>query len=333
MSTHAVRVPVARLVLVVTLGLLVSVVPALGADGAGRRADARGRAPTTVPPFDPTLPPFVAWSFPMRELGWDQLYPHDRKLPPVIPDAPVDANGVPLRWEAGALHYTPSGIAIEAIRRITAYVRTSDPAYLEIVRNCAAKLREMMVEIEGALWLPMTWDNPNQRLTAPWYNGLAQGTALALFSRLYRLTGDEADLQTAQGLFRSFVVFKPHAPWASRIALKTRLLWLEHYPRGRRGRVLNAHLFAAFGLRDYWQITGSAAARTMTEGAFTAVREQGLKYRRPGTWSWYNLDRRTAHKKYHRMVVRQLRAATWATGDGWFWWLADVLASDWMPGR
>jgi hypothetical protein len=335
MPAPAARATIVRILVVVVLGILLASAPAVGADRDGQQAAVRGHStgPATAPPFDPNNPPFAAWWFPLQEVGWERLYPHDRKLPPVIPSAPVDANGVPLRWEAGALHYTPSGIAIEALRRLSAYHRTWDPAYLEVVRACAAKLREMMVEIEGALWIPMPWNNPGQRLAAPWYNGLAQGTALALFSRLYRLSGDPSDYEVAAGLFRSFLVLGPSTgPWVSRVDPATGLLWIEHYPGGWRGRVLNAHLFAALGLRDFWHVTGSDEARAMTNAAFTTVRVQGIAYRRPGTWSWYNLDRAVAYKKYHRMVVRQLRDSTVATGDGWFWWLADVLAGDWSPG-
>ena len=52
-------------------------------------------------------------------------------------------------------------------------------------------------------------------------------------------------------------------------------LWFEHYVKGVRGRVLNAHLYAAFGLRDYWQETRSPDARLLAEAAFTTVRELG----------------------------------------------------------
>jgi len=105
-------------------------------------------------------------------------------------------------------------------------------------------------------------------------------------------------------------------------------LWLEHYAGGYLGRILNAHLYAIFGLRDYWQETNSDAARLVLEGAITTMRDNAWKYRRPGTWSWYNLVHRAAIREYHGMHIRQLRALAVASGDPYFSKLADDFASD-----
>jgi hypothetical protein len=281
--------------------------------------------------FDPGAPPFRVRSFDLEPLPWDDLYPHDRKLPPVAARLPVDAQGVPMRREDGVLYYTPTGIAMEGNRRIAAYLRTGDEAYLEAVVIWASRLRRLMAQTDEALWLPFPWRAKNQGLQPPWYNALGQGSALAFYARLYRLTGDQEYLDTAHGLFASFLQVGPlDGPWAGQVGPSGHL-WLEHYPEGRRLRVLNAHLYAAFGLRDYWEITGTPLARLMTEAAFTTIRARGTAFRRPGTWSWYNLFRRVAHRNYHQFHVRQLRAAAVATGDPWFRDLADLMVSDYQP--
>ena len=87
----------------------------------------------------------------------------------------------------------------------------------------ATKLRTLMTsDLDGTLWLPFTWNDPDQKLTAPWYNGLGAGSALALYVRLARITGDPQWMETADGLFGSFVKLGPSKkrPWGSRCSVR-----------------------------------------------------------------------------------------------------------------
>lgn len=287
-----------------------------------------GSLPARASAGPPSGTSFQARTFHLKRLAWDQLYPTLKKLPPVATDGPSDADGVPMRLWDGQLYYSPTGIAMRANQRLAAFRQTGDRAYLDVVKRWAAKLQDLAVPGDGALWLPFTYDNPDEHLTAPWYNALAQGSALALFSRLYRLLHVPAYLATATGLFHSFELLGPSTdPWVSHVD-PNGYLWLEHYAGGYRGRILNAHLYAIFGLHDYWQETNSGAARLVLEGAITTMRDNAWKYRRVGTWSWYNLINRVANRQYHGMHVRQLRALAAASGDEYFSALADDFVSD-----
>ncbi len=68
--------------------------------------------------------------------------------------------------------------------------------------------------------------------------------------------------------------------------------------------------------------------RLVLEGAITTMRDNAWKYRRLGTWSWYNLVNRVAIRKYHGMHIRELRALAVASGDAYFSTLADAFVSD-----
>lgn len=267
-------------------------------------------------------------TFNLAPLAWGQLYPVLKRLPPVAAEGLSDADGVPMRLWDGRLYYSPTGIAMGANQRLAAYMMTGDSDYLDVAKRWAAKLQQLAVSWSGALWLPFPYDNPAQHLTTPWYNALAQGSALALFSRLHRLLNDPAYLMTAKGLFHSFELLGPSTnPWVSHVDPRG-YLWLEHYAGGYRGRILNAHLYAIFGLRDYWQETHTDAARLVLEGAITTMSDNAWKYRRIGTWSWYNLIHRVANRQYHGMHIRQLRALAVSSGDAYFSTLADEFASD-----
>ena len=286
------------------------------------------RATPTPVPVGPT-PSFLARTFPIRDLAWNQLFPGGQQRQALTAAAPVDENGVPMRnWE-GVLYYSPSRIAVEAIRRLSQYVQTGDSRYLDVVETWAAKLQQLAVPVGDALWLPFPYDNPREKLTAPWYNALAQGVSLSLFSRLHRITGDAAYLATATGLFQSFEQVRAPggAPWAAQVD-KAGYLWFEHYAGGALGHVLNAHLYAIFGLRDYWQEVHTAEALRVLQGGITTMRDNARKYRRPGTFSYYCLINRIALPQYHSLHIGQLRYLAIASGDSYFARLADTFARD-----
>jgi hypothetical protein len=218
---------------------------------------------------------------------------------------------------------------------LDAYVDTRDQRYLPVIRAMADRLREIAVREGDAVWLPFPYDDPERGMRAPWVNALSQACALALFSRLHRLEGRADDLAFADGLFESFrQLRRPDGFWVSDVD-RGGHLWFEHYPGGARGRVLNAHAYAIVALRDYWQEARTDGARELLEAGLTTLRERGAEFRRPGTWSFYNLLHRVAHPNYHTFHIRQLRALGHASGDPWFGWLADRMAGDfdWFADR
>jgi len=246
----------------------------------------------------------------------------------------VDAAGLPMREEGdGRRHYTATNLGIQALRRLEGHRLTGDPAYLASARRMADKLRELAVHEGAAIWLPFPYDERRARMKAPWVNALGQAVALALFCRLHRLEGDADDLAFAVGLFESFrQLRRADGPWVSELD-DDGYLWFEHYPGGRRGHVLNAHAYSVLALRDYWQETGSPEARRWLEGGLTTLRDKGAQFRRPGTWSLYNLRDPVAHANYHLFHVRQLRALAAASGDAWFDTLADAFVEDYHGDR
>jgi hypothetical protein len=266
--------------------------------------------------------------FELRALRWRALVPYISNPVPIRFRPPLDRDGVPMTRVNGKLYYSPTDLGIQALRRLKSWIQTERQVYLDQVRLLAGKLRTISVRADGAIWLPFRYDVPNNRMRAPWYNALAQGTALALFSRLHRLFGRPRDLAFADGLFRSFLRLRRAGhPWVGHVDASN-LLWFEHWPGGVHGKVLNAHAMAVLGLRDYWQQVRTPEARRVLEAGLTTMRLRADRFRRPGTWSWKNLVNRVAHRKYHSWHVDLLDALAAASGDGWFRRLARLFAAD-----
>lgn len=284
----------------------------------------------------PSLPTRAATGFrhqayDLAELQHDEL-PWTSERPPRLPALPPrDANGVPMiRWTDGRLYYRPGEVAINGMKRIEAYLDTGNQAQLDQVLVQTRHLRRMALDRRDAWWLPFWFDYPGAGQRAPWFNAMTQGLVLSFFVRLYDVTGHAVHLDAARLVFRSFRRLDRHGPWVSYVD-RDRYLWLEHYPMPRPWHVLNAHLWTAFGLYEFWQVTRSPAARELLEGAITTMRAHAWRYRRPGRVSRYDLSTGSAYVKYHEIHVWELRLLSRISGDRYFWRLADRFREDVRP--
>jgi D-glucuronyl C5-epimerase C-terminus len=326
--------------LVLALGVATSLLTAGTVSEAAVRsapAPAPSAAPRPVPPAAASLPgpvppppvPYRVNSYNLQSLTWDQLWTNGGPLQGYAAGGHKDADGIPMRkWGDGKWYYTPVKIEIQGIVRLDSYVRTgNDPGYIPTLVKFADKLRSLGVWSGDALFLPMPFDFNLGQLKAPWYNAMAQGYGLSFFVRMYRLFGNQADLDTANALFRSFQIMGPiDGPWVSQVV--NNVLWLEHYPKGKYLEVLNAHMHALFGLYDYWQQVGTAESRQILEGVMTTMRHDLPLFRRIGSTSRYCLVHPVYSLKYHRLHIKQVRLLAIASGDPWFSGMADRLESD-----
>ena len=97
--------------------------------------------------------------------------------------------------------------------------------------------------------------------------------------------------------------------------------------------VINGHIYSAWGLYAYHQLTGSRSAEELFDGAATTLLASADRFRMPGKLSYYcagdychETDLRPAN--YHRGVARQLDTLGLMTGDVAFLALADQLDAD-----
>lgn len=308
------------------LALLIATVAAISLPAVGWASEPDEPAPYHHRHFDLVDLPF-------DRLPWTSDSPPTFDVPP-----PVDGQGIALfRWIDDGLYYRPGSVAINGMKRIDAFRDTGDVRQLRQALVQAEQLIGMVIEDDDAWWLPFWFDYPPEGLTAPWFNAMSQGLALSFFTRLHRVTGDEAYLQAAEHLFESYQRLGRRTggddrPWIAYVA-DGGYLWLEHYPNSRPNHVLNAHLHSLIGLYEYWQHTRSPEARNLLEGALTTMRDRAGLFRREGKASLYGLRSRTKHFKYHQVHIWQLRLLSRMTGDPFFRELAEGMAQDRAPNR
>jgi hypothetical protein len=279
-------------------------------------------------PFSPA--PFRVASYQIRTLPWAALPMNGQSLPRLATPPGADPSGIPYKVVLGKNYYSPGNIAADGIRFVDGYVRTGNPAYLDKARVRAAKLREIGIARDGALFLPYGFDYPAESLMAPWVSAYSQGLALSFLVRLFRVTGEAAYVDTARSIFAAFrLLGSRRALWVAYVISSD--LWLEEYPSARPTHVLNGFNFAVFGLYDYERLTGDPGATQLLQAALSTMRRRAVAYRVPGGISLYDLVHRLQHAHYHEIHIWQLAKLGAISGDAYFTNLSAIFYADHKP--
>ena len=189
----------------------------------------------------------------------------------------VDDSGLRIyqRIDNGARADHPVAYAQYGITALQQYQQTGSALWLDRAVRHAEQLERIKVVRDGAWWFPyrFPWKYYARSLSAPWWSGMAQGEALSLFVRLFEETGDARWENAAHQTWKSML--QPHAsgtaPWAS-LVIDGHLYSEEYATRDQPPLlVLNGHVFAAFGVWDYWRMTQDEQARRVFDGMATTV--------------------------------------------------------------
>jgi D-glucuronyl C5-epimerase C-terminus len=252
-----------------------------------------------------------------------------------------DRYGVPMRIINGYRRYHPVGLASLGLKYLANYRRTADPLYLDRAQRIASGLKRIGVYARNAIWFPYRHTftmhgDANLVNRPPWYSGMAQGLALALFVRLWEQTRADRYQVLADQTYNSLRnLGRASNPWVSRID-GGRYLWIEEYPQ-QLDRTFNGYVFALYGLYDYYQLTKNgalypaernASALALLRGGITTIRAFASTFRNPGGVSDYCLAHHYRNPNYHPVHIRQLRHLALITSDPWFTRMANNYAAD-----
>jgi len=283
-----------------------------------------------------TSPAFAVEPFEIASLSISQL-PYARVDPVSLEDDfPPDSEGVSMYERNGTFYYHPVVLAQRGLELLASYEINADPEYLDLAARHANRLIAEADSIDGALYFPYEFDfalhgREDAVLPAPWYSAMAEGQSLSLFVRLYAEFEDEKYLDAAHKTYASFHRFRESGsePWTVMVD-DDGFLWLEEYPTDEADHhAFNGHMFAIFGLYDYFQATGEGLDEL--RGALTTVLHYFDRFRNPDGASFYELKYGVTDTKYHAIHIRQLKLLGDITNDVRFLEMADTLVCDLPP--
>ncbi len=321
----------------------------VGADAPGELGASLAQQPLiTAPPVDLTVPAapapkvavtaalpyrnFLRYDFELRDTP-PQLQPYALATPPPVPYGVVDATGVRMVKLGTTLWNHPVAQAQYGMAMLEGYRLTGDHRYWRTAVLQATRILGRARAYGGALFHPYDFAVQPHRTavrTPPWYSAMAQGQVLDFFTRMHKLTGDLGYKAEADGTFRAFLVpqvaGKPWVAWVYK-----GLLWLDEYPRtdiALGDRTYNGSMFSAFGLYQYFLLTGDERAKQLVQGMFSTARAVAQQVRTPGWRSVYCLQDRADSSHYHVTHSAQHLLIAILTGDPSFQASADNFQAD-----
>ena len=283
---------------------------------------------------------------PWATTGWalntDAVAPYSDRPPVDVTTTAVDSTGLVIfmRPDNGQRGDHPVAYAQYGIAALLTYQSTGDAMWLQRAERQAQQLIAIHTQSGDAWWFPYSFDWPyggDRVVKAPWWSGMAQGQALSLFVRLAETTGDQTWETAARHTWASFMQRRSSTPWFAWVLDDH--LYFEEYASTNEPplRVLNGHIFAIFGVYDYWRHTGDPVAEQYIDGAATTVLVMMPLIRDPGGVSYYCADPAYCQRPlwqnqtYHVIHSWQLDTLARITGDPQFSTWAGQLRTDWAP--
>lgn len=269
----------------------------------------------------------------------DVLNPFYDRIQTDLASAEIDATGLALyRDITGEVAPHPIVNAQYAMSALLEWENSGDQIWLDRAIRNAQELIDTHVERDGAWWYQYDWDWTylDRTLTAPWWSGMAQGEALTVFSRLAQIQPENAIWREAAA--RTFDSFLQRGsgntePWST--VIDNGYLWFEEYAGDQPPLlVMNGHVFAIFGLYEYWLLTADERAATYIDGGATAILNSMPLIRAEGEVSYYCSQREYCRRiewqnpTYHPIHMQQLKALGRITGEQQFDQWAALLESD-----
>ncbi len=298
-----------------------------------KESDLSGHYYGPIPPLDTC----ISWDFDIVELEYNDL-PNTGISEASARDTNFvrDADNVILTVWDGESFYHPVGMTHKLFALIDIYHRTGDTALLQLAQKYMARMIQEAMTFDSAMYFPYNMDyKVHQRddalLTAPWFSGMAQGEALGVFVRMFRITEDSTFLDLSHKIFNSFLRLRTdNRPWTV-FRDSCGCYWVEEYPTEPPSMTLNGFIFAIYGLYDYYLLTTDPQAEMILKASLSTIKNYLPLFRRTGQISLYNLHFRRFDVHYHLIHIDQLQDLARMTGDPFFENWADSLRKDY-PG-
>jgi heparosan-N-sulfate-glucuronate 5-epimerase len=146
-------------------------------------------------------------------------------------------------------------------------------------------------------------------LYPPWFSALAQGEAISVLTRAYKITGNKKYLNICE---KAIIPFTLDVKSGGLVNIFKNIPVYEEYPSPKRTvAVLNGFIFSLFGLYDYYLTNKNIMAKELFEKGINSITNI-LPYYDIKYWSSYYLfdypHGYTSSFTYHNIMINQLKA-------------------------
>ncbi len=198
-------------------------------------------------------------------------------------DPPFNLNGVPVVDYQGNIgrQMNPVAVAQYGLDNWELYLQTQDRKYIDVLLIQSDWLVDHQ---ENGKW-GYPFEIKERSLQKGWISAMAQGQAISLLLRAWQFTEDSIYFQSAQAaLFPFMLDLKENGV---SFYESDSSIWFEEYPDPiDPSHVLNGHIWALFGLWDYYRVTHDSTARQLFDAGIHVIEDQINRYD-TGYWVLY----------------------------------------------
>lgn len=208
--------------------------------------------------------------------------------------------------------YNPVTIAQFGLESFELYLQTKDKKYYHSFLDVANWLSNN--QFEGR-WL-YNFEIEDRNLKKGWISAMAQGQAISLLLRAWQVSQDSIYLNVASNAFEFFKINNLVEGVAYPVDDVT---WYEEYPNPQKpSHVLNGHIYALFGLWDYYRVIKDETALELFEKGKNAVIKD-IKSYDTGYWVLYQQNSLyLLNGTYMDLHIDQMNILYNLTGDSIF---------------
>jgi hypothetical protein len=209
-----------------------------------------------------------------------------------------------------------SNYAIDYYKRI---LNTNDTITKAKFLNCINWLANNMSYRDNYALYDFNWQQPwYPSVGVPFTSGMTSGRAIEAFTDAYKLYRSPKYLDYAKSLVRGFYIpiqlggftyKEPNGWWYEEIADRN-----LHTPR-----ILDGHIFAVTGVHEYWVVTKDDSATYVVQKGIQALKHELPGYDIGNGWSYYDVYHKVSDKKYHWLLVSQMKQLWKITNDNFFY--------------
>jgi len=223
--------------------------------------------------------------------------------------------------------YNPAYIAWYGLLSLEKYLSTNDEDFLANFNNqldwIVSNYRDW--GDRGIVWTyDFDWQENNAFLQAPWVSAMAQGLAISILTRGYRLTGDNHLLDIALNATR---VFELDISCGGVKEVEGNCVFYEEYPSYPLARILDGFIFSLLGLHDLWLLTKDVKIEKLFIDGCTGLSRNLNFWNYRNKWSWYGSHGYLCPALYNRLNVELLKVMYQITGINDF----SEKAREWAP--
>jgi heparosan-N-sulfate-glucuronate 5-epimerase len=243
-----------------------------------------------------------------------------------------DSKSIPMVNYYGKYYYNPVTISNIALTEYGIYTRTKKLVNKQQFLTLADGLIRLQSK-DGSFRYNFTFYKPeleNAVLKPGWVSAMAQGEALSVYSRAYRLTGNIKYLNAGTASLHLLQVPKAKGGVMTDLGdINPKLknyIWFEEYVTPTNNYTLNGFMFTILGLYDWSKLNvekkyGSSRANLLFTGSIKSLEQVLGKYDLGGftmyDLSYYTMKTKIPHivPEYHAIYIYQLQSLYSITGD------------------